>query len=205
MDNNLPDFISGVQEEKTTTTNTNNEKSKSKVFKNFVITLSGSVGVYGGVFLFLNLFGVPFIWNIFLGFGVGMMCFAYLDSISLGNPEYSKPILLLMLIILILSLSVHYLPESGASNNMAATEESSVTDNVPSSEFGIIKSVDQVWKTTKVFKAGSRALVKIRGAAVRMANGDVLTPCDYSIQITDNEPLIFMATENITTTIEVIY
>jgi hypothetical protein len=130
----------------------------------------------------------------------------------------SGPITFFTAIIFALSIFIGYNHDHGRSANsfeglLWGANQISVVDNSSQSsenngkkiEFGIIKHVGQNWTTTRKFKAGSLILVKIRGAAVKMANGDVLTPCDYSISTTDEEPLSFTAMKNITTTIEVNY
>lgn len=208
MKNTLKDFSAGAE----SATSVNAEQSKDSTKKsrklglrNLAITLIGSFTVYAALFFGLSLWAeIPFGWSIFLGYAVGMVVFAYLDAVFKSTSENGWPIFLLMTIILVISLAVHYLSDENSGNTFSDTDYSNV-ELVVKSENGIIKKVGQNWTTDKIFTAGSSALVKIRGAAVRMADGDLLSPSDYSIKVTENEPLSFTATENITTTIEVIY
>jgi|GEM_PF-4444246 hypothetical protein len=185
MEDNLVDFNSGTREDNPAPAN--NEKPKSKIAKNFAITFFGVSFVYGGLFFALSHFGVPFIWSISVGFVVGMMSFAYWDSLTPGNPQYSKPILLLMLIIFILSVTIHYSSKSDVSNS--ATQSTEQTEQT--CETLTMSSPKDHPMTSKCYHAGEQVKVIVYDNPVKIVCGEVLSVGSHVIPITSDGRLCF--------------
>lgn len=78
-----------------------------------------------------------------------------------------------------------------------------VVDTVTLIDFGTLKHKGETWTSYHFFKAGTWVNLEIRGASVKLY-GEKFLPNDYTIKTKKDGQLTFVATTNITTTIEVI-
>lgn len=151
-----------------------------------VLSFVSSAVVYLIAWGVLNYYGVSPFFSILVGYILGLMTLAYVDSALESKLDMSKPVFILMTLILFVFLSINYLPEY--SKNFSVS--SSVVKRV-SSETGNLRSVGDIWFTDEVFKPGKMIRIEITYNNVRMVGGEIFSPGVYNFPTIGTGCLMF--------------
>lgn len=108
--------------------------------------------------------GVNFLLSHLLGYGLALMLLAYIQSVFKSGSELAKPIQIILTFILILCLSLHYLPDYGKKDNSQAKINKMQSMR---SEILTFTGTEQLL-SNKSFPQGKEVRLTVHGAPINM-------------------------------------
>lgn len=129
---------------------------------NLVISLLVPILLYGGLSWLLIHNGVDFFLGNLIGCGLALMVLAYIQSVFKTGSKLATPIQIVLAIILILSLSLYYLPKFNKNN---ITQTTSTNYSSSGSETLFFVGTEQL-VSNKSFPQGREVRLTVSGAPI---------------------------------------
>lgn len=155
--------------------------------------------VYWLGYYILSSNGVNFFLSNLIGYVIGLIFLAFVDSALKSKTEIGTAVTTLMTLILIICLSVHYLPGYDFGKKKAPIHQSAF------SETGTVRNVNEIWFTDKVFSSGAEVEIEVLYNEVVMTNVGQLNPGTYHKIIPGDGKLMFEGISSSPSRIKVSY
>lgn len=172
-------------------------KTVAEQVKIFVSSICLSAFVYWVSYSLLSRYGVSVLLSHLVGYALGLIFLSFLDSIFVSKLSMSKPVFILMTLILLFFLAINFLP----SNPEQQVEKTIVL----STESGTINKEGGVWFPDKIFEPGTEVSIEIEHQPVQILGERIYMPGKYKIPVQGRGKIIFKGLVTAPCTIKVSY